>query len=63
MPLENDFTRVFGAIKELEARVERMEKNFEGPDGQPYIPIPRPSTTAWATSPVLHQPETQSPPV
>jgi hypothetical protein len=27
MPLENDFTRVFGAIKELEARVERMEQS------------------------------------
>ena len=25
MPLENDFTRVFGAIKELEARVEALE--------------------------------------
>jgi len=26
MPIENDFTRVFGAIKELEERVERMER-------------------------------------
>jgi hypothetical protein len=27
MPIENDFTRVFGAIKELEDRVERMEQS------------------------------------
>jgi hypothetical protein len=25
MPLENDFTRVFGAIKEIEERVEQLE--------------------------------------
>jgi hypothetical protein len=30
---------IFGALFD-------MEKDFEGPDGQPYVPIPRPSTTA-----------------
>jgi hypothetical protein len=30
MPIENDFTRVFGAIKELEERVERMEGKSPG---------------------------------
>jgi hypothetical protein len=30
---------IFGALFD-------MEKDFEGPDGQPYAPIPRPSTTA-----------------
>jgi hypothetical protein len=31
MPIENDFTRVFGAIKELEARVERLEDSASTP--------------------------------
>jgi len=47
MPLENDFTRVFGAIKELEERVERMEGKSPGvyaskaiQTGQAMGPIP-----------------------
>ena len=31
MPIENDFNRVFGAIKELEARVERLEDSASTP--------------------------------